>query len=454
MAITVVGSALAADTGSGTVDTITMPAGIAAGDGALLFFGYASGGTTTTLTDNGLSTPFTQVGATATFSGHQSQLWSAQNLAAADSGKVITMTQSAGVRQGAFVVVYRGASKTAMVNASASRTSTLLSATAVTTPTVTTTAAGCVELAFMCATRGSTTPQIATITPPAGSTVGATSASPALGAAVTTQAVVAWEGRNLSAAASGVSLGGDVYTIDQGAPYSAWTVALAPASTGPIVDAGADQTVTAGSVVTLSGTESAATGTTISSRAWTALTYPGTTAPTITGGTTATATFTTAATGGVYTFRYRVTDSAGIFNDSTVTVNATTATGRPIATASAGAWVPGGGATTLHGALADDVDTTWAEVVNPSSASFTVNLPPAPVGAKTVSYRLQVDPATPGTGTYLVEYLNGGNAAVVASKTETVTTSILAGSFVLTDAQNSALTNPNTHQLRFTATAA
>jgi hypothetical protein len=447
MAITIVGTATSVDTASGTVDTLTLPTGIAAGDGVLLFFGYASGAITTTLTDNGLSTPLTQVGATATFSGHQSQLWSAQNLTAADSGKVITMTQSTGVRQGALAVVYRGTSKTGMVNAFASKTSTAGTPTP-SVPTVVTTVAGCAEIGLVCATRGASTPQIATITPPAGSTIGVSAYAPAAGAAVTAQAVASYEGHNLTAAANGATIGGDTYTQDQSAAYSAWVVALAPLSTGPIVDAGSDQTLPAGPV-TLSGSETPAAGTTISTRAWTALTYPGTTAPTLTGGTTATATFT--AVPGVYTFRYRVTDSAGIFNDATVTVNATTATARPSGTPSAGSWTATG-ATTIHAALADDVDTTWAQAPTPTG-SLTLDLQPSPVGAKTITYRLQLDPATPGTGTYLVEYLNGGTGAVIASKNETVTTGILAGTLTLTDTQNANLTNPITHQLRFTATA-
>jgi hypothetical protein len=447
MAITVVGTATAADTGSATVDTITVPAGVAAGDGLLLFFGYASGAITTTLTDNGLSTPLTQVGTTATFSGHQSQVWSAQNLAAADAGKVITMTQSTGVRQGATLIVYRGVSRTGMVNAFAPKTSTV-GTTTPSTPTVATTVAGCVEIGLVCATRGASTPQIATITPPAGSTIGVSTFSPAAGAAVTAQAVASWEGHNLTAAASGATVGGDTYTTDAAAAYSAWVVALAPLSVGPIVDAGADQTLPAGAV-TLTGSETPATGTTITARAWTALTYPGTTAPTLTGATTATATFT--AVPGIYTFRYRVTDSAGIFNDATTTVNATTTSARPSGTPSAGSWTATG-ATTIHGALADESDTTWAQAPTPTG-SLTVDLPPAPVGAKTITYRLQMDPTTPGTATYLVEYLNGGTGAVIASKNETVTTGILAGTLVLSDTQNANLTNPITHQLRFTATA-
>jgi hypothetical protein len=447
MAITVVDTASGVDTASTTVDTITLPAGIQAGDGLLLFFGYASGAITTTLTDNGLSVPLTQVGATATFSGHQSQVWAAQNLAAADSGKVITFTQSGPVREANFVVVYRGVSKTGMVNAFASKTSTVATTT-LSTPTVATTAGGCVEVGLVCATRGATTPQIATITPPAGTTIGASFFTPAAGAAVTSQAVVAVEGHNLTAVNSATTLGNDTYTSDVTSAYSAWTIALAPSSTGPIVDAGADQTVPSGATVTLSGTETAATGTTIASRAWSFTSSPGT-APTLTGGTTATATF-TAATAGTYTLRYRVTDSAGIFNDSTVTVYATTANARPNNTPSAGGWTAVG-ATSIHAALADEVATTYAETSdNPQGDTFVVDLPPAPVGAKTVFYDVQASAAAP-VGSLLVEYLSG--TAVVASWTEAPTTAVIARTRVLTDAQNALVKDPNHRQLRFTGTA-
>lgn len=446
MAVTIVGTAGTVDTASATVDTYTMPAGIAAGDGALLFMTYASGAITQTLTDNGLSSPFVAVAPIATFVGHQSQVFAAGNLTTADAGKVITATQSTTVRVAGVLVVYRGVSRTALVNAFASKTSTAASASPL-TPTVTTTAAGCVEVSFIGMTRGSSTPQIATITPPTGSVVGATSYSPAAGAAVTTAATAAFEGHNFTVAVNGATLGGDTYTTDQSAVYSAWTLALAP-GTASSADAGADQTIPAGQTVVLSGTDSAAAGTTITARAWTALTYPGTTAPTLTGATTATATFTAVA--GEYTFRYRITDSTGATNDSTVTVYATTVDARPSATPSAGIWTPFGGPTTIHAALADELDTTGAQAVNPSGASFTLDLPPAPVGAKTIDYRVQVDPATGGNGTWLVEYLAPG---VVASKTTTSsTTGVVAGQLVLTDTQNALVTDPLNHQLRFTGT--
>jgi hypothetical protein len=447
MAISIVGTATGVDTASATVDTITLPAGIQAGDGLLLFFGYASGAITTTLTDNGLSVPLTQVGATATFSGHQSQVWVAQNLAAADSGKVITFTQSTGVREANFVVVYRGVSKTAMVNAFASKTSTVATTTP-TIPAAATTTAGCVEVGLVCSTRGATTPQISTFTPPTGSTIGVSTFAPAAGAAVTAQAVAAAEGHNFTALTSGAAVGGDTYTTDVSAAYSAWTIALAPSSTGPIVDAGADQTVPSGATVTVSGSETAATGTTIASRAWSFTSSPGT-APTLTGGTTATASF-TAATAGTYVLRYRVTDSAGIFNDSTVTVYATTANARPNNTPSAGGWTAVG-APTIHAALADEVATTYAETSdNPQGDTFVVDLPPAPVGAKTVFYDVQASAAAP-VGSLLVEYLSG--TTVVASWTEAPTTAVIARTRVLTDAQNALVKDPNHRQLRFTGTA-
>jgi hypothetical protein len=447
MAITVVGTAIAVDTGSITVDTVTMPTGIAAGDGALLFFGYASGAITTTITDNGLSSPFTQVGATATFSGHQSQVWSVQNLVAADSGKVITLTQSAAVKEGVVLVVYRGVSKTAMVNAFASKTSTV-GTTTPTIPTTATTAGGCVEIGLLCSTRGASSPQISTVTPPAGTTIGVSSFAPTAGATGQQQSVVSVEGHNLTALTSGTTIGGDTFTTDVAAAYSAWTLALAPSSTGPIVDAGADQTVPSGATVTLSGSETAATGTTIASRAWSFTSSPGT-APTLTGGTTATASF-TAATAGTYVLRYRVTDSAGIFNDSTVTVYATTANARPNNTPSTGGWTAVG-ATTIHAALADEVATTYAETSdNPQGDTFVVDLPPAPVGAKTVFYDVQASAAAP-VGSLLVEYLSG--TTVVASWTEAPTTAVIARTRVLTDAQNALVKDPNHRQLRFTGTA-
>jgi hypothetical protein len=119
----------------------------------------------------------------------------------------------------------------------------------------------------------------------------------------------------------------------------------------------------------------------------------------------------------------------------------------------AGSWQVVVGAATVHAALADESDTSWVEAVNPAGASILVDLAPSPVGAKTVNYRVQLDPATPGSGTWLVEYLSAG--VTRASKNVTATTSgIVAGTLVLTDAENAAVTDPNNQQLRFTATSA
>lgn len=445
MAVTIVGTAVHANA-AGNADTITIPTGVAAGDGLVLFLAYASSAITTTLTDNGLSAPLTQVGAAATMAGHQSQVWTLPNMTTGDAGKVITSTLSTAARQVAVLVVYRGVARTGLVNAQASKTATV-STTTPTIPTVTATTPGCVEIALVSPWRGSTAPQIATVTAPTGSTVGPIDADPPVATATTSGGShLAFEGHNLTPAAANATLGGDAYTLDVAAPYSAWTLALAPAST-TTVDAGATQTVTAGATVTLAGTESVTTGATVASRTWTALTYPGTAAPTLAGATTATATFTAAA--GEYTFRYRVTDSAGNTVDDTTTVYArAVGEARPFATPSAGEWTAVGAAS-IHAALSDEVATTYAETGdNPQGATFVVDLAPTDVGGKTINYTLANSNGVP-TGTVLVEYLSAGR--VVASWNETLTgTAALTQSRVLTDAQNALVTDPLNHQLRVT----
>jgi hypothetical protein len=226
--------------------------------------------------------------------------------------------------------------------------------------------------------------------------------------------------------------------------------ATAPAGAPALtVSAGSDVTIPAGQTATITGTATSSGGT-IATRAWTLASYVGGAAYTLSGGTTATVTFTPASPG-KYTLRYTVTDSLGGTGSDDVTVYATTATeARPIATVSSAGWTAVG-ASSPELALADESDTTWVEAANPAGASILVDLAPAPVGAKTVNYRVQLDPATPGTGTWLVEYLSSG--VVRASKNVTATTSgVVAGTLVLTDTQNATVTDPNNHQLRFTAT--
>ena len=457
MAITRVGAASAADTGAGdAVLTLTMPTGVAAGDGALLAFTCASSAATVTITSNGLSVDPVAVGTgVASFAGHSSRLWALNNLAAADSGKILTFTASTNLKMSLAVVVYRGVSTSNIVDAQASKTSTVATTTP-TNPAVTTVAANAGVTSWWFPTRGNSTPQIVTVTKPSGETIDTqaftSELSGANGVFASHDSFGTGVATNFRTWSAGSTVPAVTYTLDQSAVYSAWTVTLVPGSTGPTADAGAAQTVTAGAVVTLSGSDSPGAGTTITARAWTALTYPGTTAPTLTGAATATATF-TAATAGEYTFRYRVTDSTGAFTDATTTVYATAAEARPTGTVSAGVWTAGGGAASLHAALADESDATFALAVNPNASSFTVNLAPSPVGAKTVTYRLQVDPAATGaTGTVLVEYLNG-NGAVVASWNENITTTAATFTHALTDTQNANLTDPNNHQLRFTGTA-
>src|SRR5215210_1255258 len=332
MAITRAGAASAADTGAGdAVLTLTMPTGVAAGDGALLAFTCASSAATVTITSNGLSVDPVAVGTgVASFAGHSSRLWALNNLAAADSGKILTFTASTNLKMSLAVVVYRGVSTSNIVDAQASKTSTVATTTP-TNPAVTTVAANAGVTSWWFPTRGNSTPQIVTVTKPSGETIDTqaftSELSGANGVFASHDSFGTGVATNFRTWSAGSTVPAVTYTLDQSAVYSAWTVTLVPGSTG----------------------------TTITTRAWTALTYPGTTAPTLTGATTATATF-TAATAGEYTFRYRVTDSTGAFTDATTTVYATAAEARPTGTVSAGVWTAGGGAASLHAALADESD--------------------------------------------------------------------------------------------------
>lgn len=209
------------------------------------------------------------------------------------------------------------------------------------------------------------------------------------------------------------------------------------------VSAGNDQSVAPSSPVTLTGTASTTSGT-ISARAWSQLAGP---TVTLSGASTATATF-TPTVADEYTFRFTATDSNGGSASDDVTVFVTSAgEARPTATVTPGAWTAVG-ASTLHAALADESAATYAESVdNPSGASFTVDLAPSTTGAKTVNYTL-IASAAPG-GSVLVEYLSAG--VVVASWNETVSTTTVTQSRVLTATQNANVTDPLNHQLRFTA---
>jgi hypothetical protein len=226
--------------------------------------------------------------------------------------------------------------------------------------------------------------------------------------------------------------------------------ATAPAGAPALtVSAGSDVTAPAGQAVTITGTATSSAGT-IATRAWTVASYVGGAAWGLTGGTTATVTFTPAAPG-KYTLRFTVTDSLGGTGSDDVTVYATTASRGPPHRHGVLERVDRRRRILPRGSPGGRVRHHLGRGANPAGASILVDLAPAPVGAKTVNYRVQLDPTTPGTGTWLVEYLSSG--VVRASKNVTATTSgIVAGTLVLTDTQNATVTDPNNHQLRFTAT--
>src|SRR5215210_3909245 len=275
MAITRVAAAANADTGTGDgILTLTMPTGIAAGDGAIIGVGMASSAATVALSSTLSVTP-TQIGTTASFAGHASRLYALPNLVAGDSGKVITFTASTNLKMSVGVAVYRGVSLTDIVDAAVSKTSTVGTATP-TNPPVTTVAAGAGIASFWFPTRGNTTPQIATVTKPTGETVDAqaftTELSGANGIFLSHDSFGTGAAPNFRVWAAASTVPAVTYTLDQSAVYSAWTVSLAPiANATPTADAGANQTVSSGTTVTLIGTDAPAAGTTVTGRQWTAL---------------------------------------------------------------------------------------------------------------------------------------------------------------------------------------
>lgn len=207
---------------------------------------------------------------------------------------------------------------------------------------------------------------------------------------------------------------------------------VAPAS------AGDDQTVSEGDTVNLSST---GTGT----PAWTQQSGP---TVSITNPNTATPSIASIPAGH---FVFKVTYGA---SSDTVNVYATTDTSTPESVISnAGGWADQSGSTDdadLVAALADDSDATYIESPdNPSGNVGTFLAKPLAPGQTQVPYRLSASAASPAR-TCKVELLMG--TTVIASKTETLSTTVTAGSFTLTPTQLSALTDRVT-DLRFRLTA-
>ncbi len=233
--------------------------------------------------------------------------------------------------------------------------------------------------------------------------------------------------------------------VDDAAAADGTITLLGPAgNVAPVANAGADQTISAGANLVLAGSGSDADGT-IASYAWTQVSGP---AVTLTGANTATAGV-TAIGKGHYVFRLTVTDDAGGTGTDDVTVNVKTTTARPDSLISnAGAFTILDGAASIVAGLADESDTTGAlSPDNPSGAVLEYGVEPLEPGAVTVSYRLRANTSSPARSV-LTELRMG--STVIASQTDTPTTTATTFSFVLDAGQLTALTGRTDLRIRHT----
>jgi len=152
-----------------------------------------------------------------------------------------------------------------------------------------------------------------------------------------------------------------------------------PVNTPPVVNAGADQTITLPAAASLSGTVTddglpnpPATVTTI----WTKVSGPGTVTFANPSAKATTATFSAA---GAYTLRLTASDSAlSAFDDVVVTVNGTAPNTAPVVNAGADQTITLPAAASLSGTVTDDgkpnppatVTTTWTKVSGPGTVTF------------------------------------------------------------------------------------
>jgi hypothetical protein len=125
---------------------------------------------------------------------------------------------------------------------------------------------------------------------------------------------------------------------------------------------------------------------------------------------------------------------------------------RPDATTTAGSWTYAGGAASIHGALADDTDTTYAQSsFNPSSDLMKVSLQPIADGSCVVPFTYWASAASPARS--LTVSLRDSGGTQIASKTisNITATSPVSDSIVLSSGENAAFTDRTNPELWFTA---
>lgn len=421
---------------------INVPAGVQDGDALLLFLSVATGSVTFTVTAATLTVPITAAAATATQSGHTSQVWKAINIAASDAGKTITIGTGASMKVSGGLVVVRGGGTSEIIDAITSKTAG--STSSPTTPTLVTSAPGVIPVTAVMMARGGTTPNITAMAPPVGITelfdaftTGTASLSSACAGAGSTPL------------GDGDTITSQTYSADQSAIYSAWAMSLLPDNIAPTCSAGSNVAQASGTLVSLSGSASDADGSIVST-VWTVVSAPaGDPTPTITDDDTLTPSFTPAVPG-TYVLRLTATDDGGATCTSDVTVWSTTTAAGPISVNDAGGWTVVGAAD-IPAALGDTSDASYAETGDdPSADELSLRLEPMPAGPKTITYRIGMAAASP-TGSFTVTLKQG--STTVASQTHTgVTDAIVAGSMVLSPAQNALITDPTALDLVISAT--
>lgn len=217
-------------------------------------------------------------------------------------------------------------------------------------------------------------------------------------------------------------------------------------NTAPTVTAGAAASVAPNAAFSLPFTATDAEGDTLT-RTATAVAGNPATLGTLTVSTTA-VTGTAPATPGKYLINLNVSDGS-LSNSTQLVLYVTSTAGTPYAVLSnTGGWAASSG--TIYGALADaDTATFVASPDNPAGATFGVTVTPYTPGATArVSYAVSQNPSSPARTVTVGLYMNN---ALIASKTETLTTSILNGFFDLTAGQLSSWTDRNEPEIRFIA---
>jgi hypothetical protein len=222
MAFTIPGSGKVTFSAAATTRTFTLPT-VADGDGLVAQTVIPSG--TGTISPSGTLTGLTET-YVQTVSGHRHSLWIREGLVAADSGATVTFTTSTSYKTSVQWVVIRGGAATSIVDVALGANGPAGGGLSMTSPTVTTTVAGSMEMQFV-GHAGSA--GVTNFTPPAGMTELQEIHDPTAvgGAGGATGAVI---GYNLTPLAAGSSAGGDTWAVDVSNLLSAFTVTFEPVS--------------------------------------------------------------------------------------------------------------------------------------------------------------------------------------------------------------------------------